>query len=548
MNKQRNNIKDNEDDTVPKWRNVALMPLSDDQIWEMAALQGVTDADALLEDIHKRNAEDFARRPQDLIELCVDWRDNRRIRTHRQQVAHNIEIKLKPRTDPGEKAQLSEEKAFDGASRLAIAALLTRKLTLRHSAEADRGGEPGTALDPAAILRDWTADERETLLERALFGFASYGRVRFHHRSVIEYLAAQRLNNMLDGGMTTKAVKRILFAETPQGIKVVKPSLRPVAAWLALSQPRIFSEVREREPDILLDYADPESLTAQQRIDALHAYAMFFGQGNWRGLHVPHVQVHRFASDELAHEVIHLWESGIKNPEVRKLILELVAAVPMGECADIAYSVVMQGDADRRERIDALDALINLNDPRLETVTFSMESDLDTWPNKILKTSILRLFPAHISIDRLCRILSRVTESRDSDGELRWQLPDLIAKTNVTPNYLDALLAGLTDLITEGVEWRKEWPHLVTPRQHLVAPLAAVCLRLLLEDNTSPPVIKSSVIAIRFARDEYGNDKSNAKLREALANLPTPEREAVFWTDDSFMQGYYYQEDPVETS
>jgi len=260
---------------------------------------------------------------------------------------------------------------------------------------------------------------------------------------------------------------------------------------------------------------------------------------------VPRVQVHRFASDELAPEAIRLWESGIENPEVRELILELVAAVPMGECADIAYSVVMKGDADRGERIDALDALINLNDSRLETVTFSMESDLDTWPNRILITSILRLFPAHISIDRLCRILSRVTESRGSDGELLWQWPDLIAKVNVTPNYLDALRAGLADLITEGVEWRKEWPHLATPRQHLVAPLAAVCLRLLLEGNTSPPVIKSSVIAIRFARDEYGNDKSNTKLREALANLPTPEREAVFWTDDSFMQGYYYQEDPV---
>ena len=326
------------------------------------------------EDIRKRNAEDFARRPQDLIELCADWRDHRRIRTHREQVAHNIEIKLKPRTDRGEKAQLTQDKALQGASRLALAALLTRKLTLRHSAEADRGGEPGTALNPAAILPDWSKDELETLLERALFGFASYGRVRFHHRSVIEYLAALRLESLLSRGMSMKAIKRLLFAETPQGIKVVKPSMRPVAAWLAFSQLSIFSLVRNREPDVLLDYADPESLTPQRRIDALRSYVQHYGQGKWRGMRVPPLQVHRFASKELAPEVQNLWKSGIENPEVRQLLLELVAAVPMRDGADIAYSVVMQCDADNAERMEALNVLVKLSDSRLEAVTLPWSS------------------------------------------------------------------------------------------------------------------------------------------------------------------------------
>lgn len=75
MNRSRNQTKTADDQ--PGWRHVALMPLSNDQIRDMAAIQGVTDADALLKDVHKRNAEDFARRPQDLIELCVDWRDHR---------------------------------------------------------------------------------------------------------------------------------------------------------------------------------------------------------------------------------------------------------------------------------------------------------------------------------------------------------------------------------------------------------------------------------------------------------------------------------------
>ena len=105
-------------------------------------------------------------------------------------MASNIRIKLKPRDDRAEPAALSVDKAIDGASRLALAMMTTRRLTIRHSAQADVGGEMA-ALDPSIILSDWSVEERKALLERALFGFASYGRVRFHHRSVAEYLHRQ---------------------------------------------------------------------------------------------------------------------------------------------------------------------------------------------------------------------------------------------------------------------------------------------------------------------------------------------------------------------
>lgn len=513
----------------PGWRHVALMPLSNDQIREMAAIQGVTDADALLKDVHKRNAEDFARRPQDLIELCVDWRDHRRIRTHREQVENNIVIKLKPRTDRKEKAQLSAERAFEGASRLALATLLTRKLTLRHSADADQAGETGTALDPAAILTDWTMDERETLLERALFGFVSYGRVRFHHRSVIEYLAAQHLHGLLNRGMSIKAVKRLMFAETPQGIKVVKPSMKPIAAWLAFLQPSIFREVRDRDPDILLDHADPESLTLDLRIDALRAYVERYGLGSWRGMHVPGVQVHRFASNELGTEILRLWHSGVENPEVRELLLDIVAAAPVPAGADIAYSVVVRSDAELIERINALKVLVKLNDPRLDAVTLSMASDPDVWQDRILKNFVTQLFPQHIAVDRLCSVLARITQTHRSVDTLSHVWVPAIAESDIAPDYLEALREGLTHLVEEEIEWQQEWRHTMSPRQHLVPPLAAACLRQMKGDHVSAAVIYSSALALRLARGDSGYfDKEPVdELRKAFEHSPPAVRELV---------------------
>ena len=224
-------IEEREDDAADDWRTVGLMPLSNGQIVEFARGQSIENPEALLDDLKKRNAEEFARRPQDLIELCADWREHKRIRTHRERVATNVRVMLQPRDDRAEPAELSVDKAIEGASRLALAMMVARRMTIRHSAASD-DIEDEAALDPSIILSDWNPDERKALLERPLFGFASYGRVRFHHRSVAEYLAAERLRELSNRRMTFRALKRLLFAET-KGKTIVRPSRRPIPSLSA---------------------------------------------------------------------------------------------------------------------------------------------------------------------------------------------------------------------------------------------------------------------------------------------------------------------------
>jgi hypothetical protein len=178
--------------------------------------------------------------------------------------------------------------------------MLTKKLTLRYSAESDSVAASEAALDVSKILTDLDDGERATLLERPLFGFASYGRVRFHHRSVVEYLAAKRLETLRARGVAISAIKRLIFTETAQGERAVRPSMRPVAAWLALSHDTIFDAIVSIDPAVILDHGDPQSLTPTQRVKALEAYAGRYGGGGWRGLNTPRIQVHRFASPELA--------------------------------------------------------------------------------------------------------------------------------------------------------------------------------------------------------------------------------------------------------
>jgi hypothetical protein len=449
---------------------------------------------------------------------------------------------LKPRaSSEGQEKELvalTAEKAWEGASRLALAALLTRKLTLRHSKEADDNGELGAALDPAKILTDWSQPEQKTLLERALFGFASYGRVRFHHRSVIEYLAAQRLQKLIERGMGIRAVKRLLFAENAQGVRVVKPSLRPVAAWLAATQPAIFSEVRDREPEVLLNHADPESLSIDLRIDALRAYVDKHGKGKWRGLHVPRVQVHRFASDELGPEILRAWKSCIENPEVRELLLEIISTVPMHIGADIAHEVVLSKSAELEERIHALDALINLADPRLDEVTQAMVLDESIWTSRLLNICIPRLFPNHISVERLSKLLARTIQKKNEFNRLIYQWIPLIAEQQISLDHLEALRQELMQLVSEGIKWEVHHRHIRSPRQHLVTPLAAICLRQIKARQFTIKVVESSVLALRLCKNDHRarDEAPVSELRQELANVPAHVRSMTFWASDAFNQ------------
>lgn len=532
------------DDEPKAWRTVGLMPLSKEQIREMAIIEGVTDPDALIADIDRRDAEEFAQRPQDLIELCSDWKQHHRIRSHREQVATNVETKLLPRADRREKSELTPERAVEGATQLALAALLTRRLTLRYNAESDLAEGTEAALDVRKPLPNWTKEERETLLERALFGFASYGRVRFHHRSVVEYLAAERLNTFLERGKPIKAVKRLLFATTAQGKHVVRPSMRPVAAWLALKHNTIFEEVKRREPIVLFDFGDPQSLTPGQRIEMLRAYVARYGAGGWRGIQTPSIQVHRFASSELGPVVSDLWAKRIENPEVRDFLLDLIAAGKLTACADIPYNAAIDPQVEYRERVAALDALIALDDARLPAIVSAFESDLARWNAALVRTAISHLFPKHLSVAALCRILKRVQEPKRAIGELSWHLPRLIADSELSLDALEELRAGLTDLVAAGAEWRKDkWPHTHSQRSDLVMSLIATCVRLFRSNRVSANLFKSSVLALRFTKENDIDDAPAKELRAYLAAASGADREIALWADDAFLQTLHKQSD-----
>lgn len=528
--------------SIPEWRFVALSALDEKLMRALAANQGVSDPDALLAAVNAHHAQDFAKRPLDFMELCGDWKTHGCIRSHREQVHSSIDVKLRARGDRPERTQLSPQRARNGAARLALAALLSRKLTLWHSSDNDRSRGDAT-LDPAKILGEWSHDEVKTLLERPLFSFATYGRVRFHNRSIIEFLAAERLRWLLDHGLPIRVLMRLLFVTTPEDQRIVKPSLQPVAAWLAPYISPVRSELLKHEPSVLLRYGDPGSLNLTLQTQALERYVYMYGAGGWRGQEIPNLQVQRLATNDLGAVIARLWAGGVRNPEVREMLLELIGAGQMIGCAAIAHGVATDLGNDSRDRLNALLALAQLHDSRLPALLDLIASPSPDWPEDLARSVILHLFPQDLSVPQLVKTLARLSPNAREIGGISITLPLAITKAKLEPSAWLELQNGLAGLVADGCCWHEQHFRVTSERQDLV-PALLVVSRIRLEMGEADSALFDAIALSGLLADHDYHATDNTKaLRAVLSNASSEVRAGVFWASDRLVRKHYPKSD-----
>ena len=520
------------DVAVPEIRTVALLPLSQTDIVTIAADRGVTDTDAFLEALTAASMMDFMKRPQDVIEAASAWLElDGRFGTHAEQVEFDIKARLKSNPERQDR-DIANDKALEGAKRLALGTVLTRRLTIRHDVNRD-SADLVPALDPAIILADWDDADRKALLERGLYGFASYGRVRFHNRLAFEFLAAARLADLIDQGLSRGAVRRLLVVETAQGEQVLRPSLQDVTAWLALRHDWVFELVNALDPAMLMNLGDPGSLSVEQRAKVLAAFIERYGRGGWRGLSVPQIQIHRFADKSLG-PIISRDFASVENPEVRQVLLDLIAHAKIVDGGEIARGAVRDRSIHLYERIDAFDALIALKHPELAKIAEDLRAPPGPWDQRFSRAVLYRLFPRWMTVDQLLAALAWIAETRSTGSELSRNLPPLVE--GLAMPQLEALRAGLMPLVEQGLRFDTNLHAVTNDRPHLVHLLATVTAMLIAATELKPEGARSAVVAAELARSIRSNDDMPTSLFEAMAAADPSLRAAIFTADVALLR------------
>ncbi|HEX6903847.1 MAG TPA: hypothetical protein VF789_29320 [Thermoanaerobaculia bacterium] len=510
---------------------VVLLPLSAQQIEALARHLGVADPTAFIAEIRRQNAWTFARRPLDLSELVTLWLTHGRLGTRAQQHAANIAVKLKDPDRP-DHGVLPDDKARTGAERLALALTLTHTRTIRSPEQALNVERAEGVLDAAKILTDWKEDERQSLLRRGLFDPATYGRIRFHHRSVQEYLAACRLHALRKKGMPVKSLLRLLFAEQ-YGEQVVIPSMQAVSAWLALWDEDVRRELMKREPETLLSMGDPESLPIEARAHLLRSFAKAYGEGGWRGLQIPFGEVRRLAHPELANVVQEIWDAGHHSPDVRELLLDLVEQGPIVGCLDIARAVALDTGQPDNLRTTAIRAVVACGrSEAMDQLKDSILHEPTKWPDHVIHEAADDLFPSVLSIDELIELIHRTKEPENGVAGFSWALIQVVDKVEPSSKLASDLREALTHLVWSSRYENLEWYQPRARFDYIAPALARLCDRQL-EAGTSPFVdnlIWASVVANRFGAHVTASSDIFRNLRHHFEHL-LDLRRAAFWNE-----------------
>ncbi len=501
-----------------KVRTVMLNPLSDRQIEAFALGIGIKNPSNFIVEIRRQNLTSFARRPLDLTELGNIWNERGELGSRLEQHETNIETKLRDSETRRDRGVLSGTKSRSGLERLALALLLTKRRTIRSPEMKAVVANGIGALNPDQVLKEWTVSERQALLRRAIFHPATYGRIRFHNRSVQEYLAACRLREMLRNGMPIKSVFRLLFADK-YGEKIIVPSMRPIAAWLSVWNEAVCQEVAKREPEVLIAEGDPQSLPPTAKVRLLQRFADEYGHGGWRGFRLEDENIQRLSDPCLEAAVKSLWKRDFENQEVRELLLKIMEYVPLISCIDIARGEMLNESATDTLRIQALTTLKACGaSDSIAGFLKSVLGDPARCSQRIIKHAALEFFPEFISADQEIALLRRI-ENRKSDwGGVAWLLQFSLRTKDPHDTQLASLRSGLSSLILEGWDPTSQPYRMRSAYSHFAGALLTLCniqMRTLPRSRW-PEIAQDAVVAIRFLSGEPTHQEELAPLVEIL--------------------------------
>jgi len=434
------------EDKVPTFKIVALDDLTSGQVEIFANAKGVTNPKAFLASVERADAWSFTSRPQDLEDLVEFWNDHNRIGSRLELMRNSIDRRLSERDQGRADARpLSNERLRLGARRIAGASTMAHEATI----QIPDGSQNMKGLAVKSVLIDWNDVECATLLARPIFDEAIYGTVRFHHRSVREYLTAEWFADLLKQEVSRRRIEELFFRQQ-YGLEVVVPGMRPILPWLAIFDQKIRVRICQVAPEVLFEGGDPSQLPLDTRRQILHQVCNQLANGVSKRSMTDYAAVQRFANIDLAADIKELIRRFASKDDVLLFLLrmiwqgELLAALP--EAISAAKSLV----STRYSRTAAFRAVMALGSSKDKAElrhSFLNESE---FLSRDLLAELLKATDSSTEVlDWLFECLRKVEDKKEySVDDLAEQLSGLVEQTEdaLLPSFIDRANALLEEL------------------------------------------------------------------------------------------------------
>lgn len=431
---------------------VVMAALDRARIETFVQAKRVTDLDHFFAELERQDLWSFARRPIDLDWLTGYWRNYDRFGSLQEMLDVSITERLRETNLSRARSDaLGAEKARAAVERIG-AALVLQKLDTIVVPDTDGESQHDVPfLDLTDITPDLTPGEQTALINRAIFDPATPGFVRLHNDNqgtVRGFLAAKWLARLRkDGNLQVSRIFELLFAET-YGVKLVVPSMRATAAWLALWDRETAQEIVARDPRLLMDAGDPSSLELELRVRALDGILETAAKDEQ--FDIPdHDALRRFAQPDLADYVRDRWATLKSSPGARTLLMLLIHLGKLHACADIAFEAAQGEYMDRYTLIFAGRALMSIGSTnQLQDYVRDLVERADKVHPSLIWDALGELYPSLIAAKDLLTLIDSV-RGRGGDGgfdlgyhgpKLAARIPDAASAQTIVEGLLDRLV------------------------------------------------------------------------------------------------------------
>jgi hypothetical protein len=416
---------------------VTLDALSGAEARQCARHFGLADEAGFWTAVDEGDYDFMASRPLDLRWMVELWNQRRVFGTYAELIEANLSARLNDINPSYEQAGkvLSDARLREGAIELAAAMEFGGYSYITVSRT---GITQAPVLNPFAVLRTWKPTDVQLLLATAIFDEASFDRVKFHHRSVREYLAARWVHDKVVLGVPFIRLKE-LFVSKADGVMTLIPARRSVLAWLAAVDADARSWVVSNFPDILLHEGDPESW---DRTSADRAFTSFIANSEARPLSLQrhtsrseYMRVSRALSPGLVSAIIGKPHAAAYS---RSISYRLAMHGKLADCAAPAFEIYLDTSRLEWERASALAILENVGTGRQREQVFADIESGKVHTNELLASALPCVDWTSLGASKLADVFRSVGKEGDfGNGPVANAIRrDILPKTDVSSAML----------------------------------------------------------------------------------------------------------------
>lgn len=235
--------------------------------------------------------------------------------------------------------------------------------------------------------------------------------MRFHHRSVREFLTAKWLHGLLIQGKSRRSVESLFF-KALYGREFLVPSMRPILAWFILFDDRIREKTATLAPEVFIQGGDPSSFPKEVRKSLLVRFCEVYADQPYTDLSFDLSEVRRFAHPDLDGTTSGLLDTYSGHEEIRELLLRIIWQGGLRGSSEKALAFALDREKDVYTRVCGVRAVAAAgSDAHQELVVKTLLADRALQDEEIIGELIDKYAPDRLTIKEVMSLVERLKRS-----------------------------------------------------------------------------------------------------------------------------------------